>query len=176
MGFSPLALILVCAFCAWVVNSQQTSDAQAAATQQAQDNADATATALAPTPTTEDRILRILGWKSSDAGSIVYDNGDVTITITLGEQWSNKTARTTIEYDTFDIESRIWTSHLHPKSVTVIINGQLVDKYGATSTGLYAKATLTSETANLFHWDVLDSETAWAAYDSTWMRDDIQNA
>ncbi len=132
-----------------------------------------------PTPTIEQQIQQIAQGASISEYKITtkYQVSTNTITVKddIGERWDNGAFKDAGKSEIFKIQQALWQSSIHPKDVTVIILGPLLDKYGKSSTGEVMHGKLVSETAAKFQRDNLNSDSAWDVYDDTWMLPSIQN-
>lgn len=126
----------------------------------------------APTETPQQHAERVVlaAAPGEDKVTVVYSNGAVTVTDNMNPDTASKDWILEMGYD---MQKAVWTSLLHPKSVTINFMGPVQDKYGHVSTALYASETLTAPTAAKFVWDNLTYQEAWDAFDQTWMRPDV---
>ena len=112
------------------------------------------------TPTTDG-----LGHNITD----ILNAGIYTFMDDIGQQWDNGSVESVGKQAIFNIEQAVWQSTLSPDAVAVNILGPVLDKYGHQSEATLLSATLQKDTANQFVWDNLDSDSAWNAYDNTWL-------
>lgn len=132
----------------------------------------------APTQTVPQQVQGLLKHALSTCHlrDVKVQSGAITVDLETCVHAELKDVRSGLLDDIFEVQDALWTSDLHPVSVTVNAYGPLYDKYGNASTGLYASALLTAETAHKFNWKNISLSAAWADYDRAFMRPEIANA
>lgn len=148
-----------------------------------------TVTAPMPTDTPTPTPIPTIETKSTDLASAVdvasgataygvkgrWDGNKLIIEATQGPEFDKSGIINSGEQNIFYIEQTLWKQGGFSASVIEVdVMVQLVDKYGKESPGVALSATLIRETADKFVWDNLSSDTAWNAYDDTWVLPSLQ--
>lgn len=93
-----------------------------------------------------------------------------TITDTIANPIDISTTVFSLKSDCFGLQKQLWQSDYRLLSqVTLNMIIPTVDKYGNAGTAIGGSCTVTAETARLLNWSNLDNDTAWSAYDSTYL-------
>ncbi len=172
-----LALFLALAGCASTTANSGASNAAPSAT--------ATTATTAPsatftTPTTSELLsanARGAVGAAATSVAVAYDTSaeKATVTITIAGDVPDTDAKIAVAYARvktlcFQEENALWTSGQPLRQVTVVILGPTQDEYDNTVNQWYGIAVVGGETAHRFSWANVTPESAWSAYDQTFLR------
>jgi hypothetical protein len=150
---------------------------------------------LTPTPTTEEQHLDALVQQAIGVGAVqigttysVMDGAtDVEITysqvvplppggLVPTSDADIAAAQERVKTICFEVEQALWTSSTTPLSqVNVAVLGPVLDQYAFLTTQAYSSVLLKAATAAHFTWSTLTPDTAWAKYDSNYLRADYSD-
>lgn len=91
-----------------------------------------------------------------------WNNGDVLVWATYGPT-SNPTKKD-VQTRAYEIQRAIWTSSLHPTSVSIGFYDEVPARSGGSQRSYIGMCTLNAATAKKLDWDHLTAAEAWNAY------------
>lgn len=147
--------------------------------------AEPTPTPVPPTPTpkplTPQQTLTNMAQDQvlSHKATVAINGTIVTVTADASDNLTEKMVAEGCQMDIYAVQKAFWTSDKLPKNTTevrVVMNGQLQDKYGKTSTGAWASGTLNKDDAGKMVWDNLTWKSAWDVYTDKYMIGNLQDA
>ncbi len=103
------------------------------------------------------RLNRLIG-KDATAS---WNNGDVLVWLTFGQNSATKKA---VQTRAYEIQKALWISSFHPASVNIGFYEEVPSRFGGSQRAYIGMCSLNAATAKKLDWDNLTAAEAWGAY------------